>query len=114
MLSQVEGYLAGVERAMARLDEGTYDVCEQLQDGWTNTAPLCVEVTVGGGKNAEDVNFLNFQDVTIYNVKVVENEDNRGFGPASNEGSELARAPLLLFLNTDALVQPGWFEPLSE
>ena len=28
MLAQVEGDLAGVERAMARLDEGTYDTCE--------------------------------------------------------------------------------------
>jgi RNA polymerase-binding transcription factor len=28
VLTQVEADLAGVDRAMARLDEGTYDVCE--------------------------------------------------------------------------------------
>ena len=28
MLAQVEADLAGVERAMARLDDGTYDTCE--------------------------------------------------------------------------------------
>ena len=32
VLTQVEGDLAGVERAMARLDEGIYDVCEVCGD----------------------------------------------------------------------------------
>ena len=56
------------------IPQGTYDVCETLQSGWTNTAPLCVQVTVGGGSDATGVDFLNFADATIYNVKVVTND----------------------------------------
>jgi GT2 family glycosyltransferase len=45
-------------------------------------------------------------------VRLIENATNRGFGPASNQGAEAASAPVLVFLNTDALVEPGWEGPL--
>ena len=45
---------------------------------------------------------------------VIRNEFNRGFGAASNQGAERARSELLCFLNSDALVEPGWLEPLAE
>jgi GT2 family glycosyltransferase len=44
----------------------------------------------------------------------IRNEVNRGFGGASNQGAERATGELLCFLNTDALVEPGWLEPLLE
>ncbi|RKQ92891.1 GT2 family glycosyltransferase [Solirubrobacter pauli] len=47
-------------------------------------------------------------------VRLIENAENRGFGPASNEGAEAARAPVLVFLNTDALVEAGWDQPLLD
>jgi GT2 family glycosyltransferase len=40
------------------------------------------------------------------------NDRNDGFGPASNRGAERARGEVLVFLNTDAYVRPGWLEPL--
>lgn len=43
---------------------------------------------------------------------LVLNEQNRGFGAACNQGAGLARAPTVVFLNSDAFVQPGWLEPL--
>ncbi|MEA2193838.1 MAG: hypothetical protein QOG42_272, partial [Solirubrobacteraceae bacterium] len=45
-------------------------------------------------------------------ARVVFNATNRGFGPGCNQGAELARAPLLLFLNTDSMVHAGWLEPM--
>ena len=44
----------------------------------------------------------------------IRNEVNRGFGAASNQGAERATGEFLCFLNTDAVVEPGWLEPLLE
>jgi GT2 family glycosyltransferase len=48
------------------------------------------------------------------NVEVIRNETNVGFGPGSNQGAALARSDVLVFLNTDVLVEPGWLPPLLE
>ncbi|HWS56711.1 MAG TPA: glycosyltransferase family 2 protein [Pyrinomonadaceae bacterium] len=40
-------------------------------------------------------------------LRVVENEDNRGFGRANNQAFGLTRAPLLFLLNPDTEVTPG-------
>jgi GT2 family glycosyltransferase len=45
-------------------------------------------------------------------ARVVLNDHNAGFGPACNQAAALARADLLLLLNTDAFVRPGWLEPM--
>jgi GT2 family glycosyltransferase len=42
------------------------------------------------------------------------NEVNQGFGAASNQGAERARGRFLCLLNSDALVEDGWLEPLLE
>jgi GT2 family glycosyltransferase len=47
-------------------------------------------------------------------IKLLLNDQNEGFGPASNRGADHARAELLVFLNTDAFVTAGWLEPLRE
>jgi GT2 family glycosyltransferase len=48
------------------------------------------------------------------NVDIIRNEVNVGLGPASNQGVARARGPVVCLLNTDALVEPGWLEPLLE
>ncbi len=48
------------------------------------------------------------------NVEILRNEDNLGFGAASNIGVARARADVVCLLNTDVLVAPGWLEPLLE
>jgi GT2 family glycosyltransferase len=48
----------------------------------------------------------------VEGLDLVRNADNRGFGPACNQGAERARAPVLAFVNSDALVHAGWLAPL--
>jgi GT2 family glycosyltransferase len=50
----------------------------------------------------------------LCDARVILNDSNRGFGPATNQGAEHARGDLLLLLNTDAFVHRGWLEPLRE
>ena len=40
---------------------------------------------------------------------VIFNEENRGFGPAANQGASHAAAPILLFLNPDTRAEGGAF-----
>ena len=45
-------------------------------------------------------------------VQLVKNVINEGFGSASNRGAALATTEFLLFLNPDALLQPGALDQL--
>jgi GT2 family glycosyltransferase len=47
-------------------------------------------------------------------VRLIQNHVNLGFGAANNQAAELAHAPLLVLLNSDAIVSPGWFGPLAD
>jgi len=47
-------------------------------------------------------------------AQVLLNSKNHGFGVACNQGAAVARAPFLLFLNSDTIVQDGWLPPLLE
>jgi len=50
----------------------------------------------------------------VEGANIVVSEENLGFGGGSNLGAEHARGRYLLFLNPDALVEPGWLEPLLD
>ncbi len=45
-------------------------------------------------------------------LEVIANDDNRGFAPANNQAAAIARGELLVFLNNDTVVTPGWLERL--
>ena len=47
-------------------------------------------------------------------VRVIENEENRGFVDACNQGAEAAKGRYLVFLNNDTVVLPGWLDALVE
>jgi GT2 family glycosyltransferase len=49
-----------------------------------------------------------------HGLRILRNTTNVGFGPANNQGAAAARGRYLCFLNSDALVRPGWFEPLVD
>jgi GT2 family glycosyltransferase len=46
-------------------------------------------------------------------VELIVNDANLGFGVASNVGAERATGELLVFLNSDSFVTPGWLEPIA-
>ncbi|MEP6742091.1 MAG: glycosyltransferase family 2 protein, partial [bacterium] len=45
-------------------------------------------------------------------VRVIRNEENRGFVDACNQGAAVARGQFLVFLNNDTKVLPGWLDHL--
>ena len=45
-------------------------------------------------------------------VNLVRNEFNLGFAPACNQAAVLASGEVLVFLNQDTRVEPGWLEAL--
>lgn len=47
-------------------------------------------------------------------VRVIRNEDNRGFVEACNQGAAIARGKYLMFLNNDTVVLPGWLDNLID
>lgn len=47
-------------------------------------------------------------------VRVVDNDTNRGFVDACNQGAAEARGQYLVFLNNDTVTLPGWLDALVE
>lgn len=45
-------------------------------------------------------------------LDVITNEQNVGFARACNQGAASARRPILVFLNSDTIVPPGWLDEL--
>jgi ABC-type multidrug transport system fused ATPase/permease subunit/GT2 family glycosyltransferase/ubiquinone/menaquinone biosynthesis C-methylase UbiE len=45
-------------------------------------------------------------------VRVIFNEHNRGFAPANNQGLSVATGAVLILLNDDTIVPPGWLTGL--
>jgi cellulose synthase/poly-beta-1,6-N-acetylglucosamine synthase-like glycosyltransferase len=47
-------------------------------------------------------------------IHVINNEENRGFVDACNQGADVARGRHLVFLNNDAVVLTGWLDELIQ
>ena len=75
------------------------------------TEPVYEVVVVDSASPDETPQRLNEE---VEGVTLVLSHENLGFGAGSNRGAERAKGRYLCFLNSDALVEPGWLEPLLE
>jgi GT2 family glycosyltransferase len=81
---------------------------EALQE---HTDPVYEVIVVDSSSPDETPQMLEEEVEEAY---VVLSEDNLGFGLGSNLGAEQAQGRYICFLNSDAMVEPGWLEPLLE
>ena len=72
----------------------------------------CVHATKANTKGYE---LILVDNATRYDMSadvVIRNDANKGFAIACNQGANAATSDILLFLNVDTEVQPGWLPPL--
>jgi len=51
---------------------------------------------------------------SVSGIKLITNESNLGFIRSCNKGASIARGDLLVMLNSDTVVQPGWLDELVD
>jgi O-antigen biosynthesis protein len=103
-------------------DELTVSVVMVLYGGWkvaVRAISALEENTETGFEliivdNASPDDSLARVEEHVEGATIIRNESNRGFGGASNQGAEAACGRYLCFLNSDAIVEPGWLPPLLE
>lgn len=70
---------------------------------YTNDFELII---VDNGSTDGTVEFLK----TLPDIKLILNDENKGFSKGNNQGLELAQGEYIGFLNNDILLYPNWFE----
>jgi O-antigen biosynthesis protein len=74
-------------------------------------------IVVDNGSSQKELNKLKADIAKLscsLEVRLIEIGINRYFGEGNNIGAEAARGDILVFLNNDVTVSPGWLEPLIE
>jgi GT2 family glycosyltransferase len=104
--------LTNPEISIVMVTHGAWDWTRRALAALRERTPPCYEVIVID--NASPDGTLARLAAETIGVKLVANDNNAGFGPASNQGAELAQGSSLVFLNNDAIVHDGWLEPLFE
>jgi GT2 family glycosyltransferase len=72
--------------------------------------PLCEVIVVDNASSDGSIEMVTDQ---FPQVRLIANSDNRGFGPANNQGIEIASRPYVLLLNSDAYATPGAIATLA-
>ncbi len=76
--------------------------------------PLPHEViVVDNGSTDGTPEFLKQWQTAHPNCTVIRNETNRGFAAGNNQGLAVAKGEILVLLNNDTLVTPGWIEGMT-
>jgi GT2 family glycosyltransferase len=69
-------------------------------------------VVVDNGSSDPTASYLRDLATQQGNIKVVLNDANKGFAAANNQGLEVAIGEVLVLLNNDTIVPPGWLDGL--
>ncbi len=72
----------------------------------------CHDIIVVDNASSDDSVAMVMRDYP--QVRLIENQTNRGFGAANNQGIAIAECPLVLLLNSDAYAEPGAIEELVQ
>jgi GT2 family glycosyltransferase len=75
-------------------------------------APAVEILVIDNGCDAENALALDTLPLRYSGVRVLREPVNRGFALANNIAAAQARGSVLVFLNNDTEVTPGWLEPL--
>jgi GT2 family glycosyltransferase len=79
----------------------------------TTTNQVRWEVIVVDNASADETPLILAELALVYPwLRVIRNEQNRGYSGASNQGARASSAPAVLFLNNDIVAHEGWLEPL--
>lgn len=70
-------------------------------------------IVVDNGSTDGTPGFLDDLAARHPQVRVILNTENRGFGPANNQGFAAATGELFVLLNNDTMVPPGWLSRLA-
>jgi GT2 family glycosyltransferase len=84
-----------------------------LESVLSNTDPGYELIVVDNRSTDGTVEYLRELAREHSHVTVVFNESNRGFAPANNQGLARATGRVLVLLNNDTIVPPGWLAGLS-
>jgi GT2 family glycosyltransferase/glycosyltransferase involved in cell wall biosynthesis len=78
-----------------------------------HTAGMDYEVIVVDNASSDGtVGMLKNLAVTRPELKIILNEENQGFARGNNQGAAAATGDILIFLNNDTIVTPGWLPGL--
>ncbi len=70
-------------------------------------------IVVDNGSTDGTPEFLKQWQAAHPNCTVIRNETNRGFAGGNNQGLAAAKGEILVLLNNDTLVTPGWMEGMT-
>ena len=72
-----------------------------------------VVVDNGSDDGSPEMVVSEWQQNPLLPVKLIRNEDNRGFCAANNQGFAVSDSEFVALLNNDAEAEPGWLEALA-
>ncbi len=79
-----------------------------LEEVFKNTKDDFEVIVIDNASTDEAIDYL-FREKRI---TLLQNNKNLGFSKANNQGAQKAKGEILVFLNNDTEVQPGWLEPI--
>jgi GT2 family glycosyltransferase len=71
-------------------------------------------IVIDNGSASDTHAYLSDLAESNPHVQVVHNQHNRSFAAAINQGLTVADSPLIVLLNNDTIVTPGWLEGLAQ
>jgi GT2 family glycosyltransferase len=85
-----------------------------LESLLTSTARAdCEVIVVDNGSAGDTRTYLRRLSAGDPRVRVLRNEENRGFAAATNQGAQAANGDVLVLLNNDTIVSPGSIDRLE-